>query len=100
MIRLPHGGRNSQFEEKDLVDYIKASGRDYIIQGQQNSKLDDHTKRSSLDYWLRTNYAANPDTKQGVNEVLNQLTATGLFEIANDLLCPDSGHLCKGVRLK
>jgi hypothetical protein len=29
MIALPYGG---QFSEHDLVDYIRASGRDYIIQ--------------------------------------------------------------------
>ena len=100
MIRLPYGGRNAQFDENDLIRHIRESSRDYIIQGQQNCKLADHTKEHSLDYWLRINYAANPDTKQAVNEVINDLIATELFEAVRRLRCPGTGNLCKGLRLK
>jgi len=95
MIRLNYGG---QFDEHALVEYIRATGRDYIVQGQQACTLADHTKPSSLDYWLRQ-FAANPDTKQADNTVIRHLVHTGLFKVADDLLCPDSGRLCKGVRL-
>jgi hypothetical protein len=97
MISLPYGGRNAQFDEQDLISHINNSERDYIIQGQQQCSLANHTKPTSLDYWLRVNYAANPDTKQAVNEVVEQLVATGLFEEFDDLRCPDSGRMCKGV---
>ena len=100
MIKLPHGGPRAQVEEMDLVRHIKGSFRDYIIQGQQNCSLADHTKPHSLDYWLRTNYARTPDTKQATNDVIDQLVETGLFEIDRKLHCPDSGRLCKGIKLK
>jgi hypothetical protein len=85
MIRLPHAGKNVQFDEQDLISYIRKSGRDYIIQGQQKCSLSEHTKPSSLDHWLRLNYATNPDTKQAVNEVIEHLVATGLFEAVDGL---------------
>jgi len=95
MIRLSYGG---QFDEHALVEHIRATGRDYIVQGQQACTLADHTKPSSLDYWLRQ-FAPNPDTKQADNSVIGPLVHTGRFKVADDLLCPDSGRLCKGVRL-
>ena len=100
MIRLPFGGKNAQFNEQDLISHIMTAGRDYIIQGQQNCSLAEHTKPNSLDYWLRVNYATNADTKQAVNEVVEQLVATGLFEEKDNLRCPDSGNGCKGLKLK
>lgn len=96
MIDLPYG---TQFNENDLVAYIRASGRDYIIQGQQACSFADHSKPHSLDYWLRQNHANNRDTKQAENSVLEALAATGQFTVATGLLCPDSGACCKGVRL-
>ena len=95
MIYLSYGGA---FNEHDLVAHIRASGRDYIIQGQQAVSLDEHTKPQSLDYWLRQ-FGNNPNTKQADNNVLNALVATGLFEIIINLDCPDSGKRCKGLRL-
>lgn len=95
MISLPAGG---SFDAQDLVTYINTSGRDYIIQGQQNTLFASHTKPQSLDYWLRE-HSPNRDTRQAENSVLNALVATGRFEIVNNLICPDSGEECKGVRL-
>jgi len=95
MIRLSYGG---QFDEQTLIEYIRSTGRDYIVQGQQACALADHTKPNSLDYWLRQ-LAPKPDTKQADNTVIRHLVHTGLFKVADDLLCPDSGRLCKGVRL-
>lgn len=95
MIQLKYGG---EFDEHDLVAFIKSSGRDYIIQGQQACTLANHLKPQSLDYWLRTK-AANPDTKQAENSVLEALIATGLFAVDNHLRCPDKKTICKGLRL-
>jgi hypothetical protein len=99
MISIPHGGKNAQFDEKDLISYVLKSGRDYIIQGQQECSLANHTKPNSLDYWLRVKYSSNKDTKQAVTSVINDLVKTGLFQQVDDLTCPDSGRLCKGIRL-
>jgi hypothetical protein len=98
IIRLPDGGGMS-FDAWDLVDFVRNSGRDYIIQGQQKVAQANHTKRRSLDYWLREKYAKNPDVKQASNEVVDELVATGLFEecVAK---CPDKKTTkCKGIRL-
>ena len=95
MISLPYGG---QFDESELVSHIRASGRDYIIQGQQAVALKEHTKPNSLDYWLRQ-FGNNSDTKQADNSVIDNLVATGLFELNYDLRCPDTGQNCKGLRL-
>jgi len=44
MIRLPYGGQNAQFNEQDLISHIVNTGRDYIIQGQQQCSLAKHTE--------------------------------------------------------
>jgi hypothetical protein len=95
MIDLPYGGK---FDEKALVAYIKASGRNYIIQGQQSVTYANHSKPHSLDYWLRQ-FALNPDTKQADNKVLLALVGTGLFKISDSLECPNTGRQCKGLCL-
>lgn len=95
-ITLPYG--NNTFDSSDLLNHIRQSGRNYIIQGQQACTLARHTKPHSLDYWLRSNYAQYPDIKQAVNEVIEQLVATGDFE-EGQFPCPESGKLCKGVAL-
>lgn len=95
MIELSYGG---QFGERALAEHIRATGRDYIVQGQRACALADHTSPGSLDYWLRQ-FAPNPDAKQAGNAVVNKLVATRLFKVADDLQCPDSGEKCKGIRL-
>lgn len=84
------------FEEGDLVDYIKKSGRNYIIQGQTACSRQNHPKPSSLDYWIRQ-FGKNPDIKQADNDVMAALVASGLFIESNNLICPDSGNPCKGL---
>jgi hypothetical protein len=96
MVMLPHG--NNEFNPDDLKEYIRRTGRNYIIQGQVAYKRADHPKPSSLDCWLRDNYAKNPDTKQAVNEVISTLVDTGEFA-EGDFICPDSGRRCKGIRI-
>ena len=95
MIRLPYGG---QFDELGLVKYIRASQRDYVIQGQQAVAKANHTKPQSLDYWLRQ-FAHDPDTKQAEASVIKALVATGLFVFVERLQCPDSGKYCQGLKL-
>ena len=98
-IRLPHGGKGAGFDTDDLVSYIRGSGISYIIQGQQNCTLGNHTKPSSLDVWLRKNYANNPDIKQATNDVIESLVLTGVFR-EGCFDCPDSGRTgLKGIEL-
>jgi hypothetical protein len=99
-IRLPHREPGTGFSVRELIDYMEQSGREYIIGGEVDCALVDHPKPASLDYWLRENFAANKETKQATNEVIAQLIATGLFEPANDLRCPDTGTRSFGLRLK
>lgn len=96
MIQVPHG---ESFDVDDLIDHIRKSGRNYIIQGQQNCILEDHTKPSSLDYWLRSREEKNKNIKQAENSVLDSLAATGRLKIFKKLPCPDSGRACKGIVL-
>jgi hypothetical protein len=96
MIALPYG--HNEFDSDDLKVHIKKTGRDYIIQGQRNCSRADHPKPSSLDCWLRDNYAKNPDIKQAVNEVVAALVETGDFE-EGEFTCPDSGWKGKGIRV-
>ena len=97
-IELPHGGPGAGFRLSELVAHIQHSGRDYIIQGQQNYTLAEHTKPHSLDVWLRRHWTDRKDTRQAVNQVVKALVATGYFEV-DRLPCPDSGRQCKGLRL-
>ena len=96
MIVLPYG--NNSFNSDDLKEYIRRTGRNYMIQGQVACRRTDHPKPSSLDCWLRDNYAQYPDTKQAVNEVIDALVNTREF-MEGDFICPDSGRRCKGIRI-
>jgi hypothetical protein len=93
-INLPYG--NNVFDSDDLKNYIRGTGRIFIIQGQINCRRANHLKQNSLDCWLRDNYAQNPDTKQAVNEVMQSLINTGDF-VEGYFDCPDSGRRCKGI---
>jgi hypothetical protein len=97
-ITLPYG--DNEFNSEDLKKYIKGTGRAFIIQGQTQCRREVHPKPSSLDCWLRDNYAKNPDTKQAVNEVIKALVQdTGEF-VEGKFSCPDSGIRCKGIRIE
>ena len=97
-IELPHGGPEGRLFVDDLIQHIRESGRDYIIQGQTRCTLANHPKPNSLDVWLRRKCTARSDTKQAVNDVIDELVATRLFKVET-LRCPDSGSFCKGIRL-
>jgi hypothetical protein len=95
MIKLTHG---VEFHEDELIDLIKRSGRDYIVQGQRKADLDDHSKPKSLDVWLRHRFTHLCNIKLADNYVVDALVGTGKFEIVKEV-CPDSRRLCKSVRL-
>lgn len=97
-IELPYGGPGAKFYVNDLTDHIIGRGRDYIIQGQVHCRLADHPKPQSLDVWLRQNFTNRKDVAQAVNKVIDELVSTGLFA-EEELTCPDSGDLCKGIKL-
>lgn len=99
-IELLHGGPGAAFNLRDLVARIEQSDRDYIIIGLVDCALADHPMPSSLDYWIRENFAKNKEIKQATPEVIKQLIATGLFEAVRDLRCPDTGDKSVGLRLK
>jgi hypothetical protein len=96
MIELSFGG---SFNETDLVEHIKASKDNYIIQGQQSDTWNSLSKFKTLDAWIRQLECTDKNRKQADSMVINQLTATGLFEVADELVCPESGQKCKGLIL-
>lgn len=98
LITLPHDN-NRTFHISTLIQHLINQRRDVIIQGQQSVTFDNLTKQSSLDYWIRASVARKKNTKQAVNDVVNQICATGIFEAVDKLICPDTGRLCKCIRL-
>jgi hypothetical protein len=99
-VDLPHGGPGAQFLVGDLIHYLEESGRGYIIIGEVDCAFADHPRPRSLDYWLREHFARNKESKQATAAVVSQLLATGLFEEADSLRCPDTGQKSAGLRLK
>jgi len=98
-IKLPYGGAGAGFRVSELVNHIRSTRRDYIVQGGQDATLAKHTKPNSLDVWLRTRFATNPDIRQTCKALVKALEATGRFQAMGSLRCPDSGRLVKGLRL-
>ena len=96
MIELQYPGL--AFDEQELIDFIKASGKKFLVQGQRNKTLENHTKLNSLDVWLRKRFPKKQDTKLADNYVIDALLKTGKFTATNDI-CPDSGRFCKSIRL-
>lgn len=78
-INLPHGGGPAGFYVGRLVDELKQRPDNQMIVGATKDSLPE-VKADSLDYFLRTRYAKNPDTMQAVREVLEDLVATGRIE--------------------
>jgi hypothetical protein len=97
-IELPYGAPGEGFSVSYLIIYLQASNKDFIIQGQRACCLAEHPKPSSLDVWLRKNFTSRQDTKQATNDLVQQITKTGLFE-EGWFTCPDSGRKCKGIGL-
>jgi hypothetical protein len=100
IIPLPFGGPGTSLPVERLVRQIQDSGREYMIVGGINCVYSEHKKPHSLDYWLRTHFTKRKDVRQTTQEVIDALVATGLFTEQNELVCPDSGRRCKGIRLE
>jgi hypothetical protein len=98
IITLPEED-GTQFNLATLIRHLITEGRPYLIQGQQNVSLVDHSKNKSLDYWLRENVAQYPDRKQATNELVARICDTGLFRENANLVCPNSGRACGGIEL-
>lgn len=77
-INLPHGGGQAGFYVARLVDAFRDAGVTEMPIGKSRSGVTG-VKTYSLDYILRTRYAKQPDTRQAVDTVLEDLEATGLF---------------------
>lgn len=86
------------FDEQELIDTIKASNENYMVQGQRVVTLGNHPKKSSFDVWLRKRFPKKQDTKLADNYVIDALLKTGRF-VATKEKCPDSGRSCKSIRL-
>lgn len=97
-IELPYGAPGEGFSVSYLITYLQASNQEFIIQGQRTCCLAEHPKPHSLDVWLRKNFTSRQDRKQATNELVQEITKTGLFE-EGWFTCPDSGRRCKGIRL-
>lgn len=97
-ISLP-ADNDSTFHVSSLVSYLNDRKRDCIVLGEQPVPLSKHTKRRSLDYWLRTTIARDVDAAQASQQVLKQLCDTGLFQVDHRVPCPDTGETCMGLRL-
>jgi hypothetical protein len=99
IITLPEED-DTQFDLQLLIRHILIEERRrYIIQGQQNVSLQEHTKDKSLDYWLRSNVARYPDRKQATNELIHRICNSGLFRENVNLVCPNTGYVCSGIEL-
>ncbi|WP_143450388.1 hypothetical protein [Janthinobacterium sp. BJB446] len=96
MIELKYTGM--AFDEQELIDTITASNRNYMVQGQRVVTLGNHPKQNSFDVWLRKRFPKKRDTKLADNYVIDALVETGKFIAAKDF-CPESGRLCKSIRL-
>ena len=98
-ISVTSAGKGAFFDVEDLIKHIASTGRDYIIQGQQKLSLADHTKPKSLDIWLRKQFQNKQDIKLADKDVMRDLVNTGYFIELEDMRCPDSGRMCKGLKL-
>ena len=97
-IELPYGAPGEGFSVSYLITYLQASNKEYIIQGQRSCCLAEHPKPNSLDAWLRKNFTSRQDTIQATNDLVHEITKTGLFK-EGWFTCPDSGRKCKGIGL-
>ncbi|WP_411382828.1 type II toxin-antitoxin system HicB family antitoxin [Pseudomonas sp. L7] len=78
-ITLPHGGGQAGFYVGRLLDELKARQNMEMVVGAVTENLD-QVKPESLDYFLRTRYAKNPNIMQAVRGVIQALVDTGTIE--------------------
>jgi hypothetical protein len=82
-----------------LLSHLNDRQRDYIALGEQQASVSEHTKRQSLDFWLRTHMARDADQAQATQTVLKLLCATGLFKVDHQVPCPDTETTYTGLRV-
>ncbi len=78
-INLPYGGGQAGFYAGRLIDELQQRPDRKMLVGAVTGGLS-QVKKESLDHFLRTRYAKNPDTMQAVREVIDDLVATGKIE--------------------
>jgi len=78
-INLPYGGGQAGFYAGRLIDELLQRPDRKMLVGAVAGVLS-QVKEGSLDHFLRTRYAKNPDTMQAVREVTDDLVATGKIE--------------------
>lgn len=78
-INLPYGGGQAGFYAGRLIDELQQRPDRKMLVGAVAGVLS-QVKEESLDHFLRTRYAKNPDTMQAVREVIDDLVATGKIE--------------------
>jgi hypothetical protein len=75
MARIPYIHANGFFETEDLYNYIVSNKMKYIIVGAEQRSFAEHTKKYSLDCWLRLR-SDKPDTKQAVSSIIENIVRT------------------------
>jgi len=78
-IDLPHGGGQAGFYIGRLVDELLPRPNQELPIGATKSNLD-QVKPESLDFFLRSRYAKNPNTMQAVQSVIQAIVDTDKFE--------------------
>ena len=97
-ITLPHANGLS-IDINELLQILKDRKMKFIIQGQQHCSLKNHSKKSSLDYYLRLRSGQYINTCQADDSVINQICETGIFKVNIHLKCPETGRKCKGIEI-
>ena len=94
-IMLPN--ELGKFDLALLVEYIKSSGRNFIVIGKQKSSLINHTKPHSLDYWARQ-FSKSQNGFTATERLVLDLVETRILQpiVA---VCPDSGRKCRALML-
>lgn len=97
MIDLPYPPPTVPFRVGNLVEHVRTLPGRQILIGSQIVTYNNHTKKYSLDCWLRR-LLQNSDTCRSVDSVVNAIVATGLFERVK-IVDPLTHGTCKGLRL-
>ena len=89
---------------REVALFLLENPRRRVVIGQQRIGYAYHTKKKSLDYWLRTaarEQKRDPGTMRANRSVIDQLVAMPLplFERLDEITCPESGELCGGIGL-
>lgn len=94
MITMRDGG---SVNLNSIISHFNECGGKMVL-GANKAKLANHDKHLSLDYWLRSNGARNPDQMQAESSLIEQLVGTGNFA-ETVMACPNTGRQCKALKL-